>query len=233
MLYFPCHSHDFVRCKEQGRWVFTQSFKTQLDLRGRKHLEFLPPVDASTWRSKIASGLMFQDAWRHDVTESFDDIQRRTAPLGNFQEVRVVTLSAGHMAQYGASAASSSAGVPWTLMPEPMLPVALADGAQTRIDSLLGELSNLVHFNWGRTEVAKARILELAQGINQAMTFKATQERRTNSDPATCLHLPRTESAVARRNTASCVCVAVCRMPHVVDVDTCCEPCCELNRWAP
>ena len=156
----------------------TSPFKSKVNLRGRKHLEFLPPVDAQTLRSESASGLMFRDAWRSENVESLEEIERRTCRMYDGQSVRVVVLPGGEMKRAGATAASSIVSVPWTSMPEP-LSIALPDGTMSKMGEVLSEVHNLVHFRWGEADDAKHKLLDLAKGIHEALTLRTTHEGRS------------------------------------------------------
>ena len=43
-------------------------------MRGRKNLEVMPPVDATTLRSEVENGLTFRDAWQIDSVETLAQI---------------------------------------------------------------------------------------------------------------------------------------------------------------
>ena len=128
----------------------------------------------------MEAGLMFRDAWHRDTLESLEQIERRTCRLHDYQQVRVVALREGSMMRRGAAAASCTVtGVPWTLMPEPMLSVVQSDGSLCKLGEMISEANNLVQFGWERNdEGTKARILELTQGIQEALLLRTTNESR-------------------------------------------------------
>ena len=157
----------------------------------------MPPADAAAWRSELASGMSFRDVWRTDVEESFDQIQRRTCKLTDWHNIRVVALPTGT-----TPPSCHNVKVPWVLMPDPLRTVALPDGGLSKMDEILHQMHNIVHFHWTDTSSMQNKILELAQSVQASLALKPTHEsRNTASNQATRLHLL---IVLHRRVVASC-----------------------------
>ncbi|CAE7344065.1 unnamed protein product [Symbiodinium sp. CCMP2592] len=113
----------------------TVHIKSKLDMRGRRHMERLPGVDAESFEALTASGgLSFQDAWRRDVVLSLAQVQRQVRTAIHYPEVRVAVLAPGGAVQ------ASDKTVPFTPMPTPLQPILLPDSTACTLSSILQDI---------------------------------------------------------------------------------------------
>ena len=150
----------------------------------------------------MEAGLMCRDVWRTVIVETLAHIEQRTCPMSDtntrvliMSEVSAITASSSSM-----NSTAATTPVPWTRMPDPLLPVALCDdGPTSKISELLSEMHNLVHFNWAEksdesisrrdTQATQSKLLGLARTLHEALTLRTTHEsRREGSNRATRLH---------------------------------------------
>ncbi|CAE7823238.1 unnamed protein product, partial [Symbiodinium sp. CCMP2456] len=158
----------------------TTHLKSKLDMRGRRHMEHLPGVDAQSFRTLATSTTMlFRDAWRRDVIQSLAQIQQQARSAIHYNEVRVAVIPPGNQSP-------PSELVPWTPLAAPLQQILLPNGSPCELGRLMETMHALTQFSLGdHTDIGtQTQLLSLIQDVHQALTLRTTTATRTGAASA-------------------------------------------------